>query len=401
MKRITKWYMVSTIVLSASTSLYMPVFYVYLSNLNYNNTEIGLFYSLFWLASTLAEVPFGLFTDRHGTGYTLVFGSVLKVFGFLCLLNRTESMVLLLAAAVVTGVGEAGYSGCLGAWFVKEYNYFEEKSNGIAIKNYFARAGSVSSITGLAVGLFSGQILYNINFAYPIYASIGLFVGMSILFLLFPKDHCLPERKGRHRISSRAEEKGLSMSWVSSHGKILVIFLILSFLDVVNCGPGNQWSKVFEDLRWNGYIWVAISLVSLLSNLLVDRCAFLDYNKKAARRLFLLETFLLGGVYLLRWNLYISIVFFLVYVLFYGIHKTLVSTYLQEHIICDDNRRTTFTSVYNMLNALIVTVVLFAVGCLSDYIGMTATWFAVAAVITLIYLIIQTKTQGVMKRCSI
>lgn len=385
MKKIIRWYLVSGAMVAGTTAIFMPIFYVYLSNINYSNSDIGWYYAVFWISSTIMEVPFGYFTDRFGTKLTLLGSSVMKGIGFSFLAWEPADIRLLIVVALLTGIGESGFSGCLSAWVVNEYNRQETNSADIQIKNIFAKGNMINAIAALAVGMISGQILYKMNFTYPIYASAISFFVLTILFCMFP------ERK-KERISEKAVDrverrsrKNWNIQWIKENKKLIGIFIILSFPEMINCAPGNQWSKVFEKLEWFGYIWVAFNMVTILSNLFITKYNALDFGRKTMDKLFLLETLLLAGIYVLRNNLYLCLILFLGYVFLYELHTTLNFSYFQEEVISDDAKRTTITSSYNMVSSLIITILLAGVGYMSDYIGILLTWLIIAVIVTALY----------------
>ncbi|MBE5857909.1 MAG: MFS transporter [Lachnospiraceae bacterium] len=379
-------YIIAQIIMSASVSAFMPVFYVFLANTGFSNDLIGWYYAIFWLVSTFCEVPFGIYTDRYGTKRTMLLAVLVKLVGFSLLLLSWKNAVIIVLLGILTGIGEAGMSGCLPSWFVNVNNEEEEKND---VKEVFSKANIACSITGIIIGFVSGQVLYIKNVYYPIYLSIALFILAAAFFMSF-KD---AEKKECEETVCHLSWRDIINTFVETKGLILT-FIGLSFVDVINCAPGNQWSKAFENANLFGYIWVAFNIVTIISNYLVGKFKRMKLNKYINDVLLVSETGLLVLILLNKAHLNISIILFVFYVFVYQIHTILYGAFIHTDVIKDDSKRNMQVSSFNMINSLMNTAGLVLVGYLTESIDMFMVWVIMSILACLGYVITRKKIWG-------
>lgn len=380
--------------MSAAIAAFMPVFYVMLSEMGYSNSAIGWYYAVFWFLSTVFEVPFGIFTDFHGTKRTMLAAIMLKILGFILLLVPVRNMVSIVIVGILTGVGEAGISGCLPSWFVNENNQRDKRED---VTKIFAKTNAICCIVSLIVGFCSGQILYIKNIYFPIYLSLVLFAAAVLFFVVFPKDTVQNQGdkgSGTSRMAikwkEKKETKNIRSIFLQNRSMIL-LFIGLSFTDVLNCAPGNQWSKVFEDLNIFGYIWIGFNGATILGGYILSRAKNIVLTEKKSDLLYLVEISLLFLAYLLRMKPVMALIMFLVYVFFYQIHIILYGSYLHTNVINDDASRNMQISVFNMTNSLMCTAALVVIGYMGDGVDLMLVWVIMAAVSGMGYFMFKNK----------
>ncbi len=381
-------FMISQFILCIATSGFMPVFYVFLSRKEYGDIAIGWYYAIFWLVSTLCEVPFGVFTDKFGTKKTLIVSVLLKIVGFVLLLIPRIRFINLIVIGVLTGMGEAGLSGCLPSWFVNKNNEAVEKDD---IAKVFAQTGIYCCILSLVVGFVAGQILFIKNINYPIFFSLMIFIIALLFFAFFPKE----------RVVEKEIEKTQKCNFrdmLLSNTALIIVFVGFSVSDIINCAPGNQWSKVFEDLNWYGYIWIGFNVATMLGNALISHLQNTSLTKRKNDLLIAIEIMLLAIAFLVRTHLVVALVLFLCYVFFYQIHTTLYGAYIHSSIIVDDAKRNQNISLFNMTNSLLCTLTLVVVGYLCSMWNMMLVWLVVAVGSGLMYLCMRNKMWGNNKK---
>ena len=193
-------YMLFEGILSACNASFMPVFYIFLLKIGYDIGQIGWYYGLFWLVSTLFEVPFGIFTDLFGTKRTIVISILFKIIGFVFLIWGTTGIGLLIIIALLTGIGEAGLSGTLPSWFV---NVTQKKEKKDYISTIFAKTNNICCVIGLSVGFVSGQILYTMNHYYPVFLTLVLFSSSLFVFCLLLTDNDIEIKKQKKQVRKK------------------------------------------------------------------------------------------------------------------------------------------------------------------------------------------------------
>ncbi len=376
-------YILSQVIISAAIAAFMPVFYVMLSEIGYSNSAIGWYYAIFWLLSTIFEVPFGVFTDFYGTKKTMLLAIILKIIGFILLLQPNRNIISIVFIGVLTGIGEAGISGCLPSWFVNENKQNNNKED---VTSVFAKTNMICCIVSLIVGFCSGQILYIKNVYFPIYLSLFLFIIAMVFFVLFPNDIIRTVEKKKDKMG---QENWTSIA-LNNRG-IILIFIGLSFTDVLNCAPGNQWSKVFEDLNLFGYIWIGFNSATILGSYILSKIKNIELTKLRSDLMYLIEFSLLIIAYILNSKPIFSLIIFLLYVFFYQIHIILYGVYLHTKIIMNDSSRNMHISIFNMTNSLMCTVALIVIGYMSNGLNLMLVWVLMGAVSCCGYMLLRKK----------
>lgn len=95
--KIVRKYYLSQILLFGASSLFNPILYLYLSDRGVNVSIIGIFLSLYCIMSAICEIPFGIFTDRFYTTYTMIISVLIKIFTLFFLIYRISTASILIS----------------------------------------------------------------------------------------------------------------------------------------------------------------------------------------------------------------------------------------------------------------------------------------------------------------
>lgn len=402
LKKLKNIYYLSQSLIVISITFFAPILYVFLYNSGYNNTELGLYLSVFWLVSAMFEVPFGMLTDKYGTKKTLIISSFLKFIGMTIIAISPKNFSLLLCSGILTGLGESGFSGCLSSWLVNTYkkivhnNSYQDNLQQ-DFQKIFANANILSSFFSMIVGLLSGQFLFNINKGLPIIVSAISFFCLFLFFLIiFPNDFKVKIKE--HKKSNEAYSLKKFITLIQSNKILLIIFLYLSIPSIIDVGPGNQWSKAFEGLNFSGYIWALISFTIIASNFLLSKVKTFKLNSKSVPFFLSVDVLLIILIRLSNSKLHLSLFLFLLHVFIYSLVCTLNSAFLHSKIITNDNKRNTMISSYNLYNSIIVAVFLSVLGIFSDIYGIFNSWVIFGIIGILILFIIKTLFRDCLKK---
>ncbi len=100
----------STILNSIPVGYINVVPLVYLAEIGYDPSAIGIIYSASAVATTIGLIPFGILADRHGKKKLLILGTFLPVVSYV-IFGLTLDPSLLTIASIIGGVGFAGGLG--------------------------------------------------------------------------------------------------------------------------------------------------------------------------------------------------------------------------------------------------------------------------------------------------
>lgn len=370
-------YMLFEGILSACNASFMPVFYIFLSKIGYDIGQIGWYYGLFWLVSTLFEVPFGIFTDLFGTKRTIVISILFKIIGFVFLIWGTTGIGLLIIIALLTGIGEAGLSGTLPSWFV---NVTQKKEKKDYISTIFAKTNNICCVIGLSVGFVTGQILYTMNHYYPVFLTLVLFSSSLFVFCLLLTDNDI-------EIKKQVRKKGIIKNFdFKKKRSIIVIFVTISTIDIINSGPGNQWQKIFEGMEMYGYLWIGVNLATLLGNWIISKAIIVKLSKGNSDLLVVMKVVLLFLMYALKnYSIVVFTILFFIYVVVYQVHYVLNISYIHTSVVTNDDTRNEEISIFNMTSSLMSTFSLIIGGYLGSFYGILLGWCIMGTVSFIIY----------------
>ena len=376
----TKFYYLYSILITIGQSFFNPILYIYLLSKDFSFAEVGLYLSIFWLASFMTELPCGAITDNIGAKNSILLSMIFKVVGLILLLSN--SLILLYISAIISAIAESFQSGTLTSWLVNVNNKNNEE---IDIDKVFSRGSLYSLFFSAVIGFISAK------YAYVYYKSLSIILSMIVFIISFLFTYIFMKKlEQTQKISFEKLKDSLvtvknslkEMLYVKSSVFLMLLFVIPSILDL---GPSNQWQAVFEKLDSDiiGYIWVGISVSGMLGSVIYEK---LSDKLSKLRILYLFVVVNIGMLlmFIFIQNVYAKFTLFMMYIVFFTLMGIQVSVFMHKYLVKSDENRTTTVSIFYTFESIIVAVLLSVNGVLTDKVGIENTWLVFIGMVGLV-----------------
>lgn len=378
----TKFYYLYNILVTVALSFFNPILYIYLLSKDFSFAEVGLYLSIFWLASFMTELPCGAITDNIGAKNSILLSSVFRVIGLILLLSN--SLILLYISAILSAVAESFQSGTLTSWLVNVSNKNNEEIN---IDKILSRNSLYALFFSAIVGFISAKYVYVYHKSLSVILSMIVFIISLFITLLFMKNLEKTQKISVEKIKDSFVTVKNSLKetlYVKSSVFLMILFVIPSILDL---GPSNQWQAVFEKLDVDiiGYIWIGISVSGMLGSVIYEKLS----NKLSKLRILYFFVVVNIGMLLMFvfiQNVYAKFVLFMIYIVFFTLMSIQVSVFMHKYLVKSDENRTTTVSIFYTFESIIVAILLSVNGVLTDRVGIENTWLAFMALVGVIIL---------------
>ena len=376
----TKFYYLYNILSTVASAFFNPILYIYLLSKNFSFAEVGLYLSIFWLASFMTELPCGAITDNIGAKNSILLSSVFRVIGLILLLSN--SLILLYISAILSAVAESFQSGTLTSWLVNVSNKNNEEIN---IDKILSRNSLYALFFSAIVGFISAKYVYVYYKSLSIILSMIVFIISLFITLLFMKNLEVTQKISIEKLKDSFVTVKNSLKetlYVKSSVFLMILFVIPSILDL---GPSNQWQAVFEKLDTNiiGYIWVGISISGMLGSLIYEKLS----NKLSKLRIlyfFVVVNIGMLLMFIFIQNVYAKFVLFMLYIVFFTLMSIQVNIFMHKYLVKSDENRTTTVSIFYTFESIIVAILLSVNGVLTDRVGIENTWLVFLGIIGIV-----------------
>ena len=376
----TKFYYLYNILVTVATAFFNPILYIYLLSKNFSFAEVGLYLSIFWLASFMTELPCGAITDNIGAKNSILLSSVFRVVGLILLLSN--SLILLYISAILSAIAESFQSGTLTSWLVNVSNKNNEEVN---IDKVLSRNSLYALFFSAIAGFISAKYVYVYYKNLSIILSMLVFIISLFITLLFMKNLEVTQKISIEKLKGSFGTVKNSLKetlYVKSSVFLMILFVIPSILDL---GPSNQWQAVFEKLDTNiiGYIWVGISISGMLGSLIYEK---LSNELSKFHGLYIFVVINIGTLlmFIFIQNVYAKFLLFMLYIIFFTMMSIQVSVFMHKYLVKNDDNRTTVVSIFYTFESIIVAILLSVNGVLTDKVGIENTWLVFLGVIGIV-----------------
>ena len=376
----TKFYYLYNILVTVATAFFNPILYIYLLAKNFSFAEVGLYLSIFWLASFMTELPCGAITDNIGAKNSILLSSVFRVVGLILLLSN--SLILLYISAILSAIAESFQSGTLTSWLVNVSNKNNEEVN---IDKVLSRNSLYALFFSAIAGFISAKYVYVYYKSLSIILSMLVFIISLFITLLFMKNLEITQKISIEKLKGSFGTVKNSLKetlYVKSSVFLMILFVIPSILDL---GPSNQWQAVFEKLDTNiiGYIWVGISISGMLGSLIYEKLS----NELSKFHVFYIFVVINIGtllMFIFIQNVYARFLLFMLYIIFFTMMSIQVNIFMHKYLVKNDDNRTTVVSIFYTFESIIVAILLSVNGVLTDKVGIENTWLVFLGVIGIV-----------------
>ena len=376
----TKFYYLYNILVTVATAFFNPILYIYLLAKNFSFAEVGLYLSIFWLASFMTELPCGAITDNIGAKNSILLSSVFRVVGLILLLSN--SLILLYISAILSAIAESFQSGTLTSWLVNVSNKNNEEVN---IDKVFSRNSLYALFFSAIAGFISAKYVYVYYKSLSIILSMLVFIISLFITLLFMKNLEITQKISIEKLKGSFGTVKNSLKetlYVKSSIFLMILFVIPSILDL---GPSNQWQAVFEKLDTNiiGYIWVGISISGMLGSLIYEKLSN-ELSKFHVLYIFVVINIGTLLMFIFIQNVYAKFLLFMLYIIFFTMMSIQVNVFMHKYLVKNDDNRTTVVSIFYTFESIIVAILLSVNGVLTDKVGIENTWLVFLGVIGIV-----------------
>lgn len=376
----TKFYYLYNILVTVATAFFNPILYIYLLSKNFSFAEVGLYLSIFWLASFMTELPCGAITDNIGAKNSILLSSVFRVVGLILLLSN--SLILLYISAILSAIAESFQSGTLTSWLVNVSNKNNEEVN---IDKVLSRNSLYALFFSAIAGFISAKYVYVYYKSLSIILSMLVFIISLFITLLFMKNLEITQKISIEKLKGSFGTVKNSLKetlYVKSSVFLMILFVIPSILDL---GPSNQWQAVFEKLDTNiiGYIWVGISISGMLGSLIYEKLSN-ELSKFHVLYIFVVINIGMLLMFIFIQNVYAKFLLFMLYIIFFTMMSIQVSVFMHKYLVKNDENRTTIVSIFYTFESIIVAILLSVNGVLTDKVGVENTWLVFLGVIGIV-----------------
>ena len=379
----TKFYYLYSILFTIGQSFFNPILYIYLLSKDFSFAEVGLYLSIFWLASFMTELPCGAITDNIGAKNSILFSMIFKVLGLALLLSN--SLILLYISAILSAISESFHSGTLTSWLVNVNNKNNEE---IDIDKVLSRNSLYSLFFSAVIGFISTE------YAYVYYKSLSIILSMVVFIISFLFTYIFMKKLEQTKKISFEKLKDSLVTVKNSLKETLYIkgsvFLMLLFVipSILDLGPSNQWQAVFEKIDTDiiGYIWVGISVSGMLGSVIYEK---LSDKLSKLRILYLFVVVNIGMLlmFIFIQNVYAKFALFMMYIVFFTLMSIQINVFMHKYLVKSDENRTTTVSIFYTFESIIVAILLSVNGALTDKVGIENTWLVFIGMIGLVILL--------------
>ena len=376
----TKFYYLYNILVTVALSFFNPILYIYLLSKDFSFAEVGLYLSIFWLASFMTELPCGAITDNIGAKNSILLSSVFRVIGLILLLSN--SLILLYISAILSAIATSFQSGTLTSWLVNVNNKNNEE---IDIDKVLSRSSLYALFFSAVIGFISAKYVYVYYKNLSIILSMLVFIISLFITLLSMKNLEVTQKISIEKLKGSFGTVKNSLKetlYVKSSVFLMILFVIPSILDL---GPSNQWQAVFEKLDTNiiGYIWVGISISGMLGSLIYEK---LSNELSKLHVLYIFVVINIGQLLLFIYiqNVYAKFLLFMLYIIFFTMMSIQVNVFMHKYLVKNDDNRTTIVSIFYTFESIIVAILLSVNGVLTDKVGIENTWLVFLGIIGIV-----------------
>ena len=376
----TKFYYLYNILSTVASAFFNPILYIYLLSKNFSFAEVGLYLSIFWLASFMTELPCRAITDNIGAKNSILLSSVFRVVGLTLLLSN--SLILLYISAILSAIAESFQSGTLTSWLINVSNKNNEEVN---IDKVLSRNSLYALFFSAIVGFISAKYVYVYYKSLSIILSMIVFIILLFITLLFMKNLEITQKISIEKLKGSFGTVKNSLKetlYVKSSVFLMILFVIPSILDL---GPSNQWQAVFEKLDVDiiGYIWIGISVSGMLGSVIYEKLS----NKLS--KLHVLYVFVVINIatllmFIFIQNVYAKFLLFMLYIIFFTMMSIQVNVFMHKYLVKNDDNRTTIVSIFYTFESIIVAILLSVNGVLTDKVGIENTWLVFLGIIGIV-----------------
>lgn len=339
-------------------SLFSTVVYVYLAtHVTDDPFQLVLIWTVFTATTLIFEIPTGLVADVYSRRLSVIIGYALIGIGSI-IEGVFPTIVLVLFAQVVWGIGFTFISGAQDAWIADEIG--EKRVSQAYMRG--SQVGQIAFLIGIPISTALGTIALNI----PIILAGILFLLLAVfLRLVMPEEgfqrSSQEERKSWGTIFSTFRE---SIRLVRGRTVLIAILIISAVYGLSSSGFDNLWTVYiledltfpaigsFEPVVWFGLINAVVTILGLLGTEFVQRKVDINRETVIIRTLMFLTsvTAICMVIFGLAGNFWLAVTVYGLSITLRTIGEPIFRTWINQNI--ESNVRATVMSMDSQVNSL-------------------------------------------------
>lgn len=215
-----------TILKNIAVGMYVPLWILYLADLDYTLLQIGLIGAIYETIKFITEIPFGILADKYGIKFSILSSSILALITWITFtFFKSNQLFIILFGIGMWALSESFFSGAFETWIA-----YETKQANFSNEMYKVTRISVVS---MLVGSLLGGVIYFYWFKF-VFALVSILV-MPLILLSFG----IPNYK-KNLENSFNLKSGLKLILASKKVKIIIIsgfFTALTYDTISNFYP--------------------------------------------------------------------------------------------------------------------------------------------------------------------
>ncbi len=338
---------------------FTPITIIYFTQVTGSFANALLLFSIFSIASSIFEIPTGIYSDIFGRKKTVVFGSIARVISIACYAIGGTFWILVVGS-IFAGLQDALFSGNYEALL---YDTLSETREQHRFAEYTGKIGSILQLT-LGISALLGGFIAGFSFSAVFWVSVAAqTIALIISFwIVEPKTHF---KKMSGNIYANLKE---ALAKFKNNFKLRT----LSLSSILNFGFGevqNQFMPVFINTVWP--VW-ALGISRGLNKLF----SFLGSRNTGTllQRFSSFKVLIVGQLLSIGLTI-IAVVFSGVWSpiligftsLPYGITLVALSSLLQTEFT--DQQRATMGSINSLFGNIFFALFAYIFGLIADYLG--------------------------------
>ncbi len=357
------------------------IFLVYLSEKGLSMFEVALYQSVFFISTTIAEVPTGYIGDRFGKEKSMIIGLLLlSVNSLLMVVNTVPFMFLVLASS-----DALAYACISGSDRALLYEILEKTSDEEKYLKINSRILVIqSAVTGFAV--FIGSFLITINWNLPYILTAGSFLFATCAIILLIRINNTKGLTVEKEVVVKFSIASFKENITYKNIRIFLLFFVgVSFLDGYFIAYYNINQIIFNergiDVKLIGLFFTVAYFVGSLTNLAVEPICKRFNKLKVFTTILILQGVLVIVVSQVNNNIMILLISLIICALpdiLYLIYDSIIQSNIKS------TYRATILSVNSMIVSLGAALTYAVVGYTFEKVGVTFVILILGVLLTII-----------------
>jgi len=357
-------------IITSDTTFSTGVFIIFMLWAGLDLTQISVAIAAWTVASSLGQIPSGVFADRYGFKTAMFWGSVIFLAG-LASLVYAGSFYWILGGTALMGFGSAMKQGPDYALLYEGLKADKKTAE------YKKTAGKIDFYVNIFIvpATILGGFLYAYNQRWPFYVEIVL-LTIAILTIATMREPAIKRR--REKVFDQLKH---SLKTALTKPKFSKIFIFSAIIGSIALLTIQYTQPLFKDLGINeayfGILGAAMFVLRGLGSWYSDRLG----------KLFTVDKYLVlhaavFGLFLVLIQridaTILALIFFGVFYFLRGLYSPTITTYINDHITSDV--RASVLSINSQILTLCTTVFLLLTGFLADHYGLKQAFFAISLI---------------------